>query len=232
MSRFQKGHIPWTSGNPLPEETRRKISMANTGKHPSEETIEKMRLRMTGTRLSEETKKKIRAALLGHKMSESNKLILSKRMKSIPFEKRSLAAKLASQTKKKNGIIGGVFQNNHKHSQETIKKLKKAMLGKRGPKSPSWKGGITPKNRLARTGIEFTTWRGLVFGRDNFKCIKCGNGGFLHPHHIYNFSDHQDIRFNPNNGITLCVSCHKDFHKKYGRTKNNQTQIDEWRFLK
>ena len=54
-----------------------------------------------------------------------------------------------------------------------------------------------------------------VFERDNFKCQVCGKvGGELNAHHIKEFSEYPELRFEVDNGITLCVNCHKKIHGK------------------
>lgn len=68
-----------------------------------------------------------------------------------------------------------------------------------------------------------------VMHRDNYKCQVCGReGGELEVHHLNGFNWDIDNRFNPDNGITLCKSCHKDFHKVYGRGNNTLQQFNEY----
>ncbi len=96
-------------------------------------------------------------------------------------------------------------------------------------KTWNWKGGISPENKKIRRSLEFKIWRESVFSRDNWTCQKCMvKGGNLHPHHIYNFSDHIELRFELTNGITLCKKCHNSFHKIYGLFCNNKTQLDKY----
>lgn len=89
-----------------------------------------------------------------------------------------------------------------------------------GNKSPSWKGGITPTNLKIRNSKNYKDWRQEVFLRDNYTCQDCGaksrsgNYVFLHAHHICSFSEREDLRFNIDNGITLCKSCHYRRHRK------------------
>ena len=98
-----------------------------------------------------------------------------------------------------------------------------------GEKAPNWKGGITPENHLFRNSPEKYCWQKEVFMRDDWTCRKCGRrGGELHAHHIYNFSEYPELRFDVNNGITLCEDCHREFHNKYGFQGNNKEQLDEW----
>ena len=58
-----------------------------------------------------------------------------------------------------------------------------------------------------------------------FCCDGCESGGELNAHHIKNYSEHKIFRYSIDNGITFCEQCHKEFHKEYGRTKNNLDQV-------
>jgi hypothetical protein len=80
-------------------------------------------------------------------------------------------------------------------------------------KHPNWKGGITEENHLARCSVEFKEWRKQVFERDKYTCQNCGDKKkYLHPHHIKDFANHVELRFNVDNGITLCKDCHMKLH--------------------
>ena len=90
-----------------------------------------------------------------------------------------------------------------------------------GKNNSNWKGGITPLNTLLRTSSKWKIWRELVFLRDNFTCQNqncpfCGNkiGGELHPHHIKPFGEYLKLRFDVNNGITLCGDFHRSIKGK------------------
>lgn len=117
-----------------------------------------------------------------------------------------------------------------KHSEETKKKMSLARIGKdigkyRGEKSPAWKGGVTPINQIIRTSTEYKQWRKAVFEKDNYVCKLCGQrGGKLCAHHIKPFSIFIELRFDIQNGNTLCKECHKKtdtyagkLRKKYGK---------------
>ena len=89
--------------------------------------------------------------------------------------------------------------------------------------------GKTDTNYRIRRSTEFKKWRELVYERDDWTCQKClGRGNKLNPHHIENFSDNEEKRFDIDNGITLCECCHYEFHSKYGFMKNNKEQIVEF----
>jgi hypothetical protein len=96
----------------------------------------------------------------------------------------------------------------------------------RGKKNSTWKGGVTPKNKIIRKSLEYKLWRNAVFERDNWTCQKYKiRGGKLHPHHIKNFSEFPELRFAIDNGITLSERAHKEFHIKYGVKNNTLEQI-------
>ena len=128
---------------------------------------------------------------------------------------------LSKKTRKK---LSQIRQN---MSEKTKRKMSKS---REGEKNPAWKGGITPKNKIARTSIKFSLWREAVFARDNWTCQKCKKRGNqkLNAHHIFNFAQFINFRFELFNGITFCKKCHKKFHKIYGMANNNREQVDEF----
>jgi hypothetical protein len=102
-------------------------------------------------------------------------------------------------------------------------------LDNSGANSHWWKGGITPENEHQRKTKEFKNWRTAVYKRDGYRCWKCRqNTRNLHPHHIFNFSDHLELRFEIDNGATLCEPHHREFHGRYGLYKNNDDQLREY----
>lgn len=105
----------------------------------------------------------------------------------------------------------------------------------RGAGSPKWKGGVE-YHRVERSTFEYHEWRKAVFERDFYTCQCCGarngNGKSIHlsAHHIYNWKDNEDKRYDVNNGITLCQKCHNKFHSLYSKRNNTPEQLEE--FLK
>jgi 5-methylcytosine-specific restriction endonuclease McrA len=113
------------------------------------------------------------------------------------------------------------------HTEEAKEKNRVAHLG-----NVAWNKGLgnkTPENKRVWHSVEMRLWRESVFARDNWTCQKClVKGGTLRPHHILNFAEFKELRFAIDNGITLCDSCHKKFHKKYKNRHNTMQQINDF----
>lgn len=58
---------------------------------------------------------------------------------------------------------------------------------------------------------EYKNWRRAVLMRDKSRCVVCGRGrpARLEVDHIHSWSKHPELRFDVDNGQTLCHSCHK-----------------------
>ncbi|MCR4291104.1 MAG: HNH endonuclease [Candidatus Scalindua sp.] len=129
-----------------------------------------------------------------------------------------------------------LYMKNRVVSLETRKKLgaskigNKNCLGKKypyksrpqmvgrlaGEKSPHWKGGITPKDRLERLKFRETIQK-EVLKRDNYSCQLCGSTGDLQVDHIQSWADYVDLRFSMDNCRTLCMGCH--YKITFGKSK-------------
>lgn len=87
---------------------------------------------------------------------------------------------------------------------------RKISEAQRGERSAAWRGGKTEESKRARESVEYRLWREAVFKRDNWTCQDCGiRGGRLDPHHVKGFAAFPELRFDVNNGLTLCRPCHK-----------------------
>lgn len=100
----------------------------------------------------------------------------------------------------------------------------------KGELNYNWKGGIS--NDEIRTTFDYKNWVKQIFQKDNYVCQCCGKSSvYLNAHHILNFSEYDNLRFDTNNGITLCQSCHikkGGFHSIYGKINNTPEQLEEY----
>jgi len=67
-------------------------------------------------------------------------------------------------------------------------------------------------------------WRRQVFERDNYTCKECGQRGRqLNAHHIFSYKYFPELRFELDNGITLCVLCHSKTDTYAGKGRQSVT---------
>src|SRR3990167_768102 len=85
-------------------------------------------------------------------------------------------------------------------------KQRMARLGRfGGEKHPNWQGGVAEKHNKERHSDEYKIWRKRVFERDFYTCLICGRvGGELNAHHVKRFNDFPLLRYDVDNGKTLC----------------------------
>ena len=179
--------------NDIPKRNRVGENNSFFGKHHSEKVKERMRKAKLGKKSTQKTKDKISKAFTGRTLSESHK--------------RKIGL----------GNIG-------KFVSEETRKAQGEWRSKnfRGENNPNWRGELatTPRNELIRASIEYRLWREAVFARDNWMCQECGarsgNGIriYLQAHHIKSFAKHPELRFAIDNGVTLCIECHKAMRRK------------------
>ncbi len=135
-----------------------------------------------------------------------------------------LGKKHTVEAKEKMSIakIGKATWNlGRKHTDEA--KLKNS-LAHRGEKSAQWRGGVSSLIRLVRRGIRYRAWRTLVYERDSYTCVHCGEDKqYLNADHIIQFAillrdnkiktveqaESCDALWDIKNGRTLCLPCHK-----------------------
>lgn len=218
MSKATKGR---GKGVPKSEEHKRKISEGNKGKKHTEETKIKLSKAHTGKTLTEEHKKNISKTLnerkpcVGRILSDEHKNKISK-----------------SRRGKYTGEDNPMY--NKKHTKESKLKMSQTQKKKYGmtEKHPNWDillNSITPQ---IRRSYNYVDWRNKILKRDNFTCKKCNKrGGDLHAHHhkkmffellrdnnISTFDEAINCKelWDLDNGITLCIDCHKKEHTKKG----------------
>lgn len=96
------------------------------------------------------------------------------------------------------------------HRIRTNKERASRSESMKGAKSHFWKGGLTNANRLLRNNAQTKRWKRDVLVRDDFTCKLCGQrGGTLEVDHIKRWADFPELRWDLDNGRTLCKPCHR-----------------------
>jgi hypothetical protein len=74
---------------------------------------------------------------------------------------------------------------------------------------------MTIKKKKGRRCAAYWKWRKAVMTRDHYKCRWCDetNKSLLQAHHLLGWTKWPDLRFELDNGLTLCHSCHKKWHE-------------------
>lgn len=209
LSAAGKGRTPWNKGISgvfkHSDEAKSKIAAGQIGRKRPQEVVERIAAKLRGRTLSEEHRAKLRekrkgkTPTLGMKFGEETRL-----------KRREIAKRLGLKPPNMTG---------YKHSPEARKNMSVGqkrsgyMQNATGSRAPNWKGGISPKNRKVRDSTATRKWREAVLDRDSNTCQHCGKpGGKLQAHHIKEFATHPELRFDIDNGLTLCKRCHMTLH--------------------
>lgn len=90
------------------------------------------------------------------------------------------------------------------------------MYGKCEAANPNWLGGVTPERQREYSRALWKQVKRAVRERDEGKCRRCGNvvpgAKQMHTHHIHPWARHPSRRFDIDNIVTLCRSCHGWVH--------------------
>ena len=136
---------------------------------------------------------------------------------SAPWNKGIKTGPLSRKTREKMSILRkgmNTWSKGRECSQEHRKKVSVSLIGNKralGRKPWNYIEDRTLVNRqIERNNPEYKQWRKQVWLRDNFKC-KIANPdceGKIEAHHILGWSSHPELRYQLNNGITLCHAHH------------------------
>lgn len=167
--------------------------------------------------------------------------ILSKSARTLGIIKCRHCWGLGRSLSKETKIKIGLGNLGKKCNSVTKEKLRIANTGKKrsaemrekisGSNSSNWQGGISKIRNIIEGKSEYQDWRIAIFERDNYTCKICQKHGVeLNAHHILSFAHHPERRLSIDNGVTLCLECHKEIHwgKKSGATivSENHTEIN------
>lgn len=123
---------------------------------------------------------------------------------------------------------------NHNHDGKTYcnKCHNKVFLS--GDKSHFWRSDLTQEERENSTvrnyNQKYTEFVKKVLARDNYTCKCCEKKSDVNmvAHHLCGYNWYKEGRYDETNGVTLCGTCHKNFHSIYGKGNNTKEQFEEW----
>jgi hypothetical protein len=105
--------------------------------------------------------------------------------------------------------------------KETFKTKAEQFVG-RGENHPNWKGGVSGKRYAEMARKDYREWRAAVYERDEYACQACGSScKRLEAHHLNPYHSTPKERVSIDNGVTLCVDCHRLFHQTHSYTDFN-----------
>lgn len=112
------------------------------------------------------------------------------------------------------------FQKNHKpwnvgipHTDEVIEKIRQKTIA-RGKGRYCWKA---------------KEWARRVKERDAYKCQDCGSGLRIVAHHVIPWKESEELRYELNNGKTLCQLCHTKLEGYRKGHKPSQETLEKMR---
>lgn len=122
----------------------------------------------------------------------------------------------------------------HRQKLADIRFKNKIATGVNNPRYVDGKSRLL--NDRNRPGLVY--WRNSVKRRDGYKCVMCGVNGLeeckccgnkpeLHVHHIKNWKDNPDLRFDVNNGVTICAKCHRGLDRITGLIAGNSLKDNQ-----
>lgn len=153
-------------------------------------------LRLKGRVLTDVHKSNISKGMLGRVVSEETKIKISKANKG---RKRTL------QSRKQMSL-------SHKGVPLSLNHRKNIGLALKGEKNYQWVAdrSLLVKSEKKHLDGRYREWMRAVKNRDNWTCrIADANcNGRLEAHHILRWSIHPELRYEVNNGISLCAFHH------------------------
>ena len=173
-------------------------ALKNHAMYASKERSEKIRQSRLGKKASLETRLKMSIARKGKSLGKRSDAYREK------CRERMLGKKQDPETIRKRVAS----RDGYTHSHETRLKLSLSNKGKHTKIN-------SQSTQNERKSFAYKEWRRAVFIRDEFTCIWCGiKSGCgktvrFNADHIKPWAYYPDLRYDLNNGRTLCIDCHK-----------------------
>lgn len=127
-----------------------------------------------------------------------------------------------------NEIHLATFNSISRNKKLICCKIRKAKA-RIGPLSSNWNPNLTEEERhVGRSSMECNRWKNGIKKKDKFECQICNSKLNLHAHHLESYASNKELRFDMNNGITLCQKHHNLFHREYGKVNNTKQQFKKF----
>ena len=185
------------------------------GKTHSGEYKKEMSFLRKGRKLSKEWAENISKGKAGVKNPKTS-ISLKKYWKEVKHKRRSDSVKKLWEK--------GVYNKRGDEWKNKISETRKKSGSAKGDKNPNWRGGLKPLFQTIRDSDKYKEWWWDVFGRDAYRCVKCGKDrGPFNIKHKKPFSiimrenkittldqafECEEL-WNIDNGETLCEPCHR-----------------------
>jgi len=214
-----------TPGYKMSDEQRKKISLFRIGTKASLESRKKISNSKIGKKrkpFSEKWLKNMSLARIGkkHKSHKSN---------GGGWKLSEEAKRKISESKKGKRISEEIrkrMSEGQKGKHYSVDRRIKQSIRMKGEKHFNWKGGECTRNKKQYFDINYKLWREAVFARDLYTCKICGiSGVYITAHHIKSWANYPDLRYEIDNGQTLCEECHSKTDNYKGRNRNKNKKL-------
>lgn len=152
--------------------------------------------------------------------------------KGVPRNPEHIARMVATRKLRGNYIVPdhvrkavGQASRNRKRTDEEKAKIAQALRGRKRDPAIGKKAGATrranrttPYPERRQRDPRYKPWREAVLRRDDYKCKRCGFFDIgNHAHHLLEWKEFPALRYDVDNAITLCTSCHAKVHHELRR---------------
>lgn len=101
-----------------------------------------------------------------------------------------------------------------------------------GPNHHNWNPALPPEERANRRTPRTGRLRRAIYMRDGYRCTCCNapkrKRHELTAHHMEPWTTNAELRYDPDNLITLCTRCHKAYHKQFPAKIANTENFIAW----